>query len=601
MKSFPAILATVLLCWSCARAPLAATHLVLVTLDTTRVDRIGAYGREGAGTPWLDGLAARGIRFGRAYSHVPLTLPSHVTIFTGLYPTHHGVHLNGQTSMQAGIRTLAEILAASGFYTAAAVGGYPVSSRFPVHRGFERFDDRFPATDSGIALERDAASVVRAALGALEGRGERRVFLWVHLYDPHDPYAPPAAFRDRFPADPYQGEIAAVDAALADLSRGIEQILGKDVLFCVVADHGEALGEHGEDTHGYFLYEATVRVPFFIAGPGVPQHQVLDTPVGTADVLPTLLRGLGLPVPEGLDGRAIDVKGSSPQERQYLETELPASNYGFAPLHGVVDGRWKYVAAPRPELYDLREDPSEGHDLSREDADRLRDLHAWVSGIAPSGPITEAPVDPRLASLGYIGFMPGPAGSSGALDPKDGLPIYRDFQAASRALEEGDPAAAMPALDRLLRQADVPGVRFKRAVAHRLLGDWVAAERELQRVAESMPGFPGLEMERTLVAVGRQDWRSVASHAEAQLRIEPRDPQALVFRGAAKEFLGDPEAAEADYRSALSVDPGIRNASLRLASLLVRSGRVPQARVVLQEHLRLHPGDSLASGLLSSL
>ena len=287
-----------------------ARHLVLVTLDTTRADRLGCYGRRGAGTPWLDRLAERGTLFRRAYTPVPLTLPAHVSILTGLYPVHTGVHANGQTQLRTGVRTLAERLAESGFFTAAAVGGYPVTGRFPVRRGFEAFDDRLEDPNNAEGLERDGGKVVEAALRELGGRGDRRLFLWVHLYDPHDPYDPPAPFRERFADDPYQGEIARVDAALSELASGLEATLhGESVLFCVVADHGEALGDHGEPMHGFFIYEPTVRVPLILAGPRVPEGGARSEPVSTVDLVPTLLTLLGLPSPSGLDGVELELGG----------------------------------------------------------------------------------------------------------------------------------------------------------------------------------------------------------------------------------------------------------------------------------------------------
>jgi tetratricopeptide (TPR) repeat protein len=421
------------------------------------------------------------------------------------------------------------------------------------------------------------------------------------LYDPHDPYAPPSPFRERFSEDPYQGEIATVDASLAALERGLRERLGEDTLYCVVGDHGESLGEHGEDTHGYFLYEGTVRVPLLIAGPGVAAGHVVETPVGTADLFPTILQSLGLRVPGGLDGEALDLRSLNvPARRIYLETLLPSANYGFARLFAAVDGRWKLVAAPRPELYDLLQDPAEGHDLSREETERLNELAAWISRLAPSTPVPSPAVDPRLLSLGYVGLLPSAPQPGGPLDPKDGLPVYHDFQAASRALEEGNARIAMPLLDRLLARADVPAVRFKRAVAYRFLADWPAATEELDRVARTMPDFPGIELERTLIGVGRNDWTAVRAHSTAHLRSVPDDLQGLLFRGAASEFLGDRAAAEADYRRALATAPGVRNASLRLAALLVREGRISEARATLEEHLRLHPDDARA-GLLGSL
>jgi arylsulfatase A-like enzyme len=603
-------LAAVLLLAGCARHPAAppARHVVLVTLDTTRADRLGCYGHAEAGTPWLDGLAARGTRFARAYSAVPLTLPSHVSILTGLYPAHTGVHANGETRMRDGVRTLQEILSAQGFFTAAAVGGYPVSHRFPVRRGFEAFDDRLTDPHNAAGLERDAGEVVRAALEELGARGQRRLFLWVHLYDPHDPYDPPSPFRERFSADPYQGEIARVDAALAELAAGLEQALhGESVLYCVLADHGEALGEHGEDTHGFFLYEPTVRIPFILAGPRVPQGVTRTDLASTVDVVPTVLSLIGLTEPNGLDGVPHDTspEGERSNRRLALETELPYRNYGWSPLRSAVDGPIKLIDAPKAELYDVLQDPAEGRNLlvdQRGDAARLR---TWIADtLGPRAAPDEASesIDPRLRSLGYVGAGSPPRDAAGPLaDPKDRLGIYRRFTEASRALERGDARTALPALDALVAETDTPGVRFQRAAAYRMLGRFDDAQAELARVVAADPSYSGVHIEEMRVAVGRNDWAAARGEADACLHENPAEPEAFLYRGAALEFSGDTTGAEADYRRALDINPAFGNASLRLAALLVRAGRIDEAKALLRGHLALHPGDELARGLLGSI
>jgi choline-sulfatase len=603
-------LAATLLLAGCARHPAepAARHVVLVTLDTTRADRLGCYGRAGAGTPWLDALAARGTRFARAYSVVPLTLPSHVSILTGLYPAHTGVHANGETRMRDGVQLLQEILARQGFFTAAAVGGYPVSHRFPVRRGFEAFDDRLTDPRNAAGLERDAGEVVRAALGQLGARGDRRLFLWVHFYDPHDPYDPPSPFRERFSTDPYQGEIARVDAALADLAAALEQTLhGEPVLYCVLGDHGEALGEHGEDTHGFFLYEPTVRVPLILAGPRVERGATRTDLASTVDVAPTILSLLGLEAPKDVDGVPLDAPSGRErsQRRLALETELPYRNYGWSPLRSAIDGPIKLIDAPKAELYDVLQDPSERTNLLVNRQGDAANLRSWIAETL--GPMAKpdeesASIDPKLRSLGYVGAG-SPSRNAGQPldDPKDRIDVYRRFTEASRALERGDAQAALPALDALLAVSDTPGVRFQRAVAYRMLGRFDDARAELARVVAADPSYPGAHLEMMRVAVGRKDWAATRLEAEACLRENPDEPEAFLYRGVALEFSGDAAGAEADYRRALEINPAFGNASLRLSALLVRAGRVDEAKALLRDHLERHPQDELARGLLGSI
>jgi arylsulfatase A-like enzyme len=590
---------------SCARREQepAARHLLLVTLDTTRADRIGCYGRSNAGTPRLDSIASSGVRFARAYAVAPLTLPSHMSILTGLLPPRTGVHANGQTESQAGLSTLAEILNAHGFWTVAAVGGYPVSSRFPVRRGFDSFDDRFLDASNADALERDAGEVVRAALRDASSRNGRRLFLWVHLYDAHDPYAPPSPYRERYAADPYQGEIARMDAALVELMNGLEEVLRKGpLLVCVLGDHGEGLGEHGEDTHGFFLYESTVRVPWVLAGPRVPRGSVVAEPVSTVDVLPTLLGLLDLPVPAGLDGISLDFAPSVPHpaRKLYLETELPLRAYGFSPLRAVIEGPLKYIEAPRPELYDVARDGAEMNDLSSDRLEEAAGLRAWVRRSAGSASADDSSVtsDPRLQSLGYVGTSSRVPAHGSLVDPKDRVELYQRFTRASRALERGQPGEALLLLEPLRGESDSDAVRFKRAVAFRMEGHVDRAAEELRRVDAPVPG---LHLERARIAVARQQWSVALTEADAQLHEDPAGSEARMLRGAAREFLGDLRNAEVDYREALERNPAYGAPSLRLAALLVRGGRIEEAKGLLRKHLALHPGDTLAQGLLASL
>ncbi len=573
-------------------------HLVVITLDTTRADRLGCYGRPDAGTPALDALAERGLRFERAYTATPLTLPSHVTIFSGLYPPRTGIHVNEQRELKPGVRLLAERLAEEGFYTAAAVGAYPVSGRTPMGRGFQRFDDRLEDPRNPAGLERDAGLVVDAALAQVEHRGERRMLLWVHLFDPHDPYEPPAPFRDRFPDDPYQGEIARVDAALARLFDGLQASLGDEpLLIAVVGDHGEALGEHGEPTHGFFIYESTTRVPWIIAGPGVPRGRVETQPVQTVDLLPTVLSLLELAPPPTLDGIPL-ILDRSPLEprRVYLESQLPRLHFGWSALSGAVDRWYKYVSAPRSELYDLRDDPLETVNIVGDLPDEASELEAWAAGIRGKGDEKPAAAvaDPRLISLGYVGA----GGDGDGSDPKDHLETYRRFHSANQLLEQGSPEQAIPILEELLAQEERSGARFRLAQALRMTGRLDEAAAQLDRLEGD---HPGADMERARIAIWTERPELARHHLERHLKRFPGDAEAVMFRGAAREMLGDPAGAEEDYRKALELNPAFGKASLRLAALLLTNGRFAEARVQLTAHLQRHPTDLIARGLLESL
>jgi len=581
-----------------------AQHLLLITLDTTRFDRLGCYGKSGAGTPRIDALAASGLRFERAYATSPLTLPSHISILTGLNPPRSGIRMNGDTTLATGAQTLAERLAVEGFYTAAAVGGAPLSSAYPASRGFVSFDDRFTDPRNAEGLERDAGLVVRSALEQLKQRGERRAFIWVHFFDPHAPYEPPSPYRERFADDPYQGEIARVDAAIAELLAGVEATLPRDeLLIAVVADHGESLGDHGEPTHGFFIYDPTTRVPMILAGAGgVPQGGVVASPVSTVDLVPTVLDLLGLEAPADLDGQRLDLSGTDLRDEPiYLETELPARQYGWSGLRGAVDGWNKYIDAPRAELYDLKRDPDESFNELQHRPALAGELQLWLDEIggAEIAPARAPRPDPRLLSLGYVGT--GASKQSDRSDPKDRLETYVRFQQAGRALELGHPDEALPLLDALLAQEETPGALFQHAVALRMSGRLDAASADLGRLAELTPEHPGIFLEWTRIAAGREDAPQMLRFASKHLARFPSHAEALMFRGAARELLGDSAAAEQDYVQALTINPAFGAASLRLAALQVRAGRIAEARATLRTHLTFHPNDELASGLLGSI
>lgn len=606
-----AALLLVLLLASCAddrQAPLAS-HLVLITLDTTRADRIGAYGHEGAGTPWLDGLADRGALFERAYTTAPITLPAHVSLFTGRIPPRTGIHVNGQTGAANDAVFLAEHLSDHGFLSAAAIGGYPVSSRFPTGRGFELFDEVFADPRNPSGLERDAGLVVNAALSLARQRGDRRLFLWVHLFDAHDPYDPPEPFASRFSGDLYQGEIARMDSALSDLERGLSEILGDEsVLFCVVGDHGEALGEHGEDTHGFFVYEATARVPLVIGGPGVPAGRRVKGPVSIVDLAPTFYRLLGVQAPDAFDGGLllVDDPDFSSTGPVYIESELPFVNYGWSPLYAVTSGAHKLIDAPAQELYDVEHDPSETRNLIGTDEETRAALKDQLSAfrsevLGHQGTVID---DKALRSLGYVGADPELAGSArdGLDDPKDRLDEYIAFTRASRALEEGRPQEALRLTEALLAMRETPGALLVRASALRMSGRLDEALALLdQLTADSEDPGARADLERSRILVGTQRFEEALTFLDRYLARAPRDAEALVLRGAAREFLGNASGAETDYRLALSINPLSRNASLRLAGLLVQTGRIDGAREQLEEHMKTFENDELAAGLLQAI
>ena len=390
-------------------------NVLLITINTLRADALGGYGGAAA-TPNLDGLAAAGARFEFAHAHAVVTLPSHASILTGVYPFEHGIHDNAGYRLPDDSVTLAGMLRAQGFATGAFVGAFPLDSRFGLDNGFDVYDDRFGhaegPSDFTIA-ERPAEDVVGAAREWIEARSGPW-FAWVHLFDPHAVYRPPPPFDERYAASPYHGEVAYVDHALGPLLDAARVAGERPTLVVATADHGEALGEHGERTHGLFAYEATLRVPLILAQIGrtsaVSDEMVVShDPARHVDIVPTVLDALSLPMPPALPGRSLlDPAPVDTEALSYFEALSASLDRGWAPLRGVLAGRDKYIDLPLAELYDLQADPAESDNLVDGRAGRARELAALLADLPASDPLDRriaetAEVVERLRSLGYAG------------------------------------------------------------------------------------------------------------------------------------------------------------------------------------------------------
>jgi len=418
-----------------AGAPATARDVLLITVDTLRADSLGFAGNRRAATPVLDRLAAEGRVFTAAHAHNVVTLPSHTNILTGRLPFEHGVRDNAGFVLPSSIPTAGTLLQQAGFATAAVVGAFPLDGRFGLERGFDLYDDRYPEGSQGSdfrLVERRGDEVVRLARAWwTEHAGERR-FLWIHLFDPHAPYEPPEPWASRFRDDPYLGEVAATDAFLAPL---LEPILDDEsTLVVFTSDHGEALGDHGELTHGLFAYESTLRIPLVVRSPGMAPL-VTDWPARHIDILPTLLAGAGAPVPDDLPGRSLlgPLDETDKPVTTYFEALSANLNRGWAPLRGVIEDGDKLISLPLPELYDLRADPAETTNLlegeSREARQRARTLRAELpEADTVERSSTGATDAAALRSLGYLsGSAARKESYTAADDPKNLIGVDRQI------------------------------------------------------------------------------------------------------------------------------------------------------------------------------
>ncbi|MDQ2777638.1 MAG: tetratricopeptide repeat protein [Acidobacteriota bacterium] len=431
-------------------------NLVVVTIDTLRADRLHCYGNGNIDTPTLDGLAQRGAQFENAVAQAPLTPPSHASIFTGTNPNVHQVRNTGGFVLKSSAVTLAKILKAQGWDTAAFVGASVLKRAFGFSPGFDVYDDQMPKSEKSREdreyPERRASVVVDHALNWLNSQSGKPFFIWVHLYDPHEPYDPPQPFREKYRKNLYDGEVAYTDQQLGRLLAAVgKKAPAEKTVTVVLADHGESLGEHGEFNHGVFLYDSTLRIPLLMAGPGIPAVKVTQQ-VRTIDVLPTILDLMGGKPPAACQGTTLtpSFRGKHVTTTySYEETLYPKMNMGWAELRGVRTDRWKYVRAPKPELYDLLHDPGEKNNVIDAHPEELRRLESQLEALTRANlegdkKVSSGQVDSRtmeqLKSLGYLsGVASGEFQLNGkGIDPKDRTATLLAFQTVlgpgSRAL-----------------------------------------------------------------------------------------------------------------------------------------------------------------------
>jgi arylsulfatase A-like enzyme/cytochrome c-type biogenesis protein CcmH/NrfG len=636
---------------ACRVAPSAPArpNVLLVTLDTTRAEHLGAYGATGAATPAFDRIAHEGLLFTSAWTVTPLTTPAHASSMTGLYPQAHGVRNNGRFRLPGEVKTLASVLAGAGYRTGAFVGAFTVSRPFGFAAGFERFDDDFGTDGHGRARsERRADEVDTRALAWLTEavRGPAPFFAWLHYYDAHDPNEPPIAetFRGRL----YDGEIASADAALGRVLEFLGQAGVLDATVVVVAgDHGEGLGDHGEPTHGLLLYEPTIHVPLAIRAPWtVPAGSRHREPMSLVDLAPTIaaLAHVDFADVDGLDVLGGEAPGEASRD-VYAESLFAAEDFGWAPLFALRRGEAKWIAAPHPERYDLARDPHETENLAgrntvADDAMRkalaaLRDRRATHGGPAAA---LDDEMLARLQSLGYVGN--GGAGAprretpSPGRDPKDGLRDYDDYLRGTEALNAGDDAVLLFA--RLVESdPSNPEFRLRLGQALRGRGDAAGAEAAYRELIRRYPDFylayrrltalltsQGRAVESrdlwlafkargsAFVGVDARLAESYLAHDETDaalasarrgLTASPEDAELLVLAARALERLGRDGEALASYRQALAVKPSDLTALDGALAVLARLGRPAEAKALVQDCLGRSAGNPAVASRLAGI
>jgi arylsulfatase A-like enzyme/Flp pilus assembly protein TadD len=491
--------------------------ILLVTLDTTRADHLGFESKE-VQTPHLDKLAARGVRFSQAYTTAPMTLPAHASMLTGLYPAEHGIHENSR-AFPKHQTLLASFLVEKGYSTAAFVSGYPLSRQFGLARGFEHFDDSFGSSSA----ERRAKETTNLALGYLE-QSAGPLFLWVHYFDPHEPYDPPEPFKSTYESNPYRGEIAAMDQEFGRLLEAFEQRF-QNTRVLVVGDHGESLGEHGEALHGNLLYQGVMRVPLMIAGRGIAPGQIAE-PVSTRRVFDTVLAWAGIPRPHHLL--------SGEQEVVLAEAMKPFLQYGWQPQVMAVRGAVKVIRAGDLEVYDLDGDPGETHNLEgswEPDRDLLEELRAYPflpAAIQANSAGLSREGEERLASLGYVGWQGQTTLREDAPNPREMTHLFADLDRGSGLFVRQRYQRAVSVLEEVLEE-DPKNlmVHVRLAVAHSLLNHEERALEFFEQARQIDPGSVDIRHYLAMHYFRQGRWAAAAPLFESVLAQMPQRIPAL--------------------------------------------------------------------------
>lgn len=611
--------------------------VVVVTLDTTRADRIGAYGYAGAKTDTIDKLANEGIRFENAYSPLPLTIPAHATMFTGLLPFHHHIRNNGDNVLAPELTTLAELLKKEGWATAASVSAFVTTRQWGFGQGFDAYFDTLPEGEDRNYwhTERPADVVVDDALNWLASQpADKPVFLWVHLYDAHYPFELKGEYATTFKDRPYDGEIAFVDDQIARLVSAFE---GRNVLWSLIGDHGEGLGDHDEVSHGLYTYNATQHIPWIISGAGIPTG-VVKEPVSSADHMPTLLKMLGLAIPDGLDGKPQPGSPTTP----YAESYQLSDRFRLAPHRTVVDKNLKLIALPKPELYDLAADPGETKNLAAErpdDVARLQKILADMNAAPPSAKQASLDAD-TLSQLAALGYVTG-GGDEGIdpltlPDPKDYAALLAEVNKLERGPGNRTPEELLAKVDELIAmKPDAFELRMRKLPLLAKLGRAEEARAFAEETATVFPKRARVWVTLAAMSMRTGDYDQALAYARRGVEAEATEGAAHEAVVEALFRLGKPEEALVEAAAALKVDPknyGVaallgqhyltqkdfinaeknlrlavmgpnprRAARSQLALLAIAAGARADAYTLLEAEVKDYPGNTNARRLLSKL
>jgi arylsulfatase A-like enzyme/Tfp pilus assembly protein PilF len=601
--------------------PKRDANILLITLDTTRADHLSCYSGlspaasrrfKGANTRHLDALSRRGVLFARATAQAPLTLPSHASMMTGKYPPLHGLRGMEGFALDKPLPTLASITQANGFATAAFVGSRVLARHFGLANGFASYDDDMGSrtqedSATGVFAERRAAAVTERALGWLKANAQSRFFLWAHYFDPHTPYDPPEPYKHAYAQDAYSGEIAYMDEQVGRLLDGLAQMgLAPRTLIAVIGDHGESLGEHGEMTHGVFLYESTLHIPFILAGPGVPAGKVITEQVRSIDLMPTLLDLAKLPSSAEAQGVSL-----SPLMRQgtragsdhsYSETLYPRIYMGWSELRAMRTAKWKFIAAPRPELYNLENDPSEERNLISmfpSDAEQLRKDLWKIAGVERrQEKLATRPADGKtLRELESLGYLSGGSSShvqlgSKAPDPKDRVDVLKILTQVEDLLSSKNYARVAKLMEEGLRLDPTnPRGHLYLATAYEQMGQYQRAIDVLQHAVDVKVRTDKVYSRLGVDYLHLRQLDKAIDAMERASRLNPGDLNNLLNLGMACLQLGRVDDAEKIFRSITDQNERYAAAHNGLGLVAVQRGDAETARREFERAIEVDPNE----------
>jgi choline-sulfatase len=617
MTSFRSATIPVIVCLSAlcaAAAPASAPNVVVITIDTLRADHVGCYGDKDIKTPNIDALAQEGVRFERAFTPVPVTLPAHSALFTGTYPLRSGMHDFADNKLSPSQPTLASVLKENGYATGAVIGSAVLDSRFGLNHGFDFYYDHFDFSrlqESNLdEMERSGDAVADQAIDWLDKNDQKKFFLWMHLYDPHYPYRPPSPYSEQYKDRPYDGEIAFADSQVGRLIRELkERGVYQNTVIILTGDHGESLGEHGEKTHGFFIYNSTLHIPVIIRVPGESSARTVSDLVSLPDLMPTVLAFLKIDAPSDVQGRSLlplmTSKDKEAARTLYAETFLPRLHFNWSELRGSETENYHFIDAPKPELYDLKKDPAETNNLYPEKkavAEEMRNKLATLIQQYSSGQelAQKTGLDPalmeRLKSLGYAGFSGGntPTVTDRSLpDPKDRVQVYELISDAIADSQHGNYAPSAEKLNAALK------IEPNSVPVHYLLGlnyyrtrDFAKSVEELQRVLQLSPDYSLAVFQLGLAYAHVGDMDHAIQALKHAVELDATNFSAAYNLGAAylqKKMV--PEAVTA-FRQSIAAYPDYGPGHRALGEVLLYQGQLDEAIGELRRASELMPQDS---------